>query len=252
MASPTALTRWFAPRVTQIKHGAKVIKISATAGVMSMGRRWARSKFSDAEMRAIVEEANRHGTPVAAHAHGTDGIKAAVRAGVASIEHGSLLDDEAISLMKERGTFLVPTTGLTDLMTLAQLPPPVRAKAEEVLPRARDGVSRAIRAGVRIALGTDAPLIPHENAKEFAALVARGMTPIEAIRAGTVNAAELLRVPDRGRIAPGLLADLVAVSGNPLENIRVLEDVRFVMKGGQVYKQQSVNPVPSGISSAGR
>lgn len=145
--------------------------------------------------------------------------------------------------MQERGTFLVPTTGLTDLMALAQLPPPVRAKAEEVLPRARDSTSRAIRAGVRVALGTDAPLIPHgQNAKEFTALVARGMTPIEAIRAGTVNAAELLRVPDRGRIALGLLADLVAVPGNPLENIRVLEDVRFVMKVGKVYKQPPANP----------
>jgi len=114
----------------------------------------------------------------------------------------------------------------------------VRAKAEEVLPKARDSVNRAVRAGVRIVLGTDAPLVPHgQNAKEFTALVARGMAPIEAIRAGTVNAAELLRVPDRGRIAPGLLADLVAVPGNPLENIRVLEDVRFVMKEGKVYKR---------------
>jgi imidazolonepropionase-like amidohydrolase len=222
----------------QIKHGAKVIKISATAGVMSMEASVGAQQYSDAEMRAIVEEANRHGIPVAAHAHGIDGIKAAVRAGVTSIEHGSLLDDEAIRLMKERGTFLVPTTALTDFIALAQLPPPVRAKAEEVLPKARDSLSRAIRAGVKVALGTDAPLLPHgQNAKEFTALVARGMAPIDAIRAGTVNAAELLRVPDRGRIAPGLLADLVAVPGNPLENIRVLEDVRFVMKGGRVYKQ---------------
>lgn len=222
----------------QIKHGAKVIKISATAGVLSMEASIGAQQYSDAEMRAIVEEANRHGIPVAAHAHGTDGIKAAVRAGVTSIEHGSMLDDEAISLMKEHGTFLVPTTALTDLLDLAHLPPPVRAKAEEVLPKARDSVNRAVRAGVRIVLGTDAPLVPHgQNAKEFTALVARGMAPIEAIRAGTVNAAELLRVPDRGRIAPGLLADLVAVPGNPLENIRVLEDVRFVMKEGKVYKR---------------
>jgi imidazolonepropionase-like amidohydrolase len=222
----------------QIKHGAKVIKISATAGVLSLEASVGAQQFSDAEMRAIVEEANRHGIPVAAHAHGTEGIKAAVRAGVASIEHGSLLDDEAIRLMKERGTFLVPTTALTDLMALDQFPPTVRAKAEDVLPRARESVGRAIRAGVKIALGTDAPLVPHgQNAKEFTAMVARGMTPIDAIRAGTVNAAELLRVNDRGRIAEGLLADLVAVRGNPLENIRALEDVRFVMKSGKVYKQ---------------
>ena len=119
-----------------------------------------------------------------------------------------------------------------------QLPPPVRAKAQDVLPKARASVSRAIQAGIKIALGTDAPLVPHgQNAKEFTALVARGMTPIDAIRAGTMNAAELLRVLDRGRIAEGLLADLVAVRGNPLENIRTLEDVRFVMKSGKVYKQ---------------
>jgi imidazolonepropionase-like amidohydrolase len=222
----------------QIKHGAKVIKIGATAGVMSLEASVGAQQYSDAEMKAIVDEATMHGIPVAAHAHGTPGIKAAVRAGVASIEHGSLLDDEAIAMMKERGTFLVPTTALADLIALDQLPPPVRAKAEEVLPKARASVSRAIKAGVKIALGTDAPLVPHgQNAKEFTAMVARGMTPIDAIRAGTVNAAELLRVPDRGRIAEGLLADLVAVHGNPLENIRAVEDVRFVMKGGRVYKQ---------------
>jgi imidazolonepropionase-like amidohydrolase len=222
----------------QIKHGAKVIKISATAGVMSLEESVGAQQYSDEEMRAIVEEASRHGIPVAAHAHGTEGIKAAVRAGVASIEHGFLLDDEAIRLMKERATYLVPTTAVSDLIALDQLPPPVRAKAEQVLPKGQESLRRALRAGVKIALGTDAPFVPHgQNAKEFTALVARGMSPIEAIRAGTVNAADLLRVRDRGRIAEGLLADLVAVPGNPLEDIRALEDVRFVMKSGTIYKQ---------------
>jgi imidazolonepropionase-like amidohydrolase len=223
----------------QIKHGAKVIKIAATAGVMSLEESVGAQQYSDEEIRAIVAEATRHGIPVAAHAHGVEGIKAAVRAGVASIEHGSILDDEAIHMMKEHGTYLVPTTALSDLIDPDQVPPPVRAKAEHVLPLAQASLGRAIRAGVKIALGSDIPVfLRHgQNAKEFSALVARGMSPIEAIRAGTVNAADLLKVNDRGRIAEGLLADLVAVRGNPLENIRTLEDVRFVMKGGTIHKK---------------
>jgi imidazolonepropionase-like amidohydrolase len=184
-----------------------------------------------------VEEATRHGLKVAAHAHGTEGIIAAVKAGVASIEHGSLLNDEAIRLMKERGTYLVPTSYLGQAIKLDALPPPVRAKAAYILPLARQSLALAIKSGVKIAFGTDAAVYPHgDNAREFAVLVERGMTPADAIRTATVNATDLLGVSDRGKIAPGLLADLVAVPGNPLENIRVLEDVRFVMKGGQVYK----------------
>jgi imidazolonepropionase-like amidohydrolase len=222
----------------QIKHGAKVIKICATAGVLSLEGPVGAQQLSEQEMRTIVEEATRHGLKVAAHAHGTEGIIAAIRAGVASIEHGSMLNDEAIRLMKERGTYLVPTTALTDSIRLDALPPPIRAKAEYVIPLAKQSLQRAIGAGVKIAFGTDAAVIPHgQNAKEFSALVARGMSPIDAVRAATVNAADLLGVNDRGRIAPGLLADLVAVPGNPLDNIRVLEDVRFVMKGGQIYKR---------------
>jgi len=195
-------------------------------------------QYSAAEMHAVVEEAARHGIPVAAHAHGTEGIKATVLAGVTSIEHGSMLNDEVIKLMKDRGTYLVPTTALVDLLPLEKYPPLVRAKAEHVLPLAVESVKRAIRAGVKIALGTDAPFVPHgQNAKEFMALVDRGMTPLEAVRAGTVNAADLLNVADRGHIAEGLLADLVAVPGNPLEDIHLLEDVRFVMKKGAIYKQ---------------
>lgn len=222
----------------QIKHGAKVIKTTATAGVLSFEGPVGAQQYSYEELRAMVEEAARHGVKVAAHAHGTEGIIAAVRAGVASIEHGSMLNDEAIALMKEKGTYLVPTTYLAGAINLDVLPPPIRAKAESILPVAKESVRRAVRAGVKIAFGTDAAVFPHgDNAKEFAALVERGMTPLEAIRSATLNAVDLLGVDDRGLIASGRLADLVAVPGNPLEDIRVLEDVRFVMKGGKVFKR---------------
>ncbi len=222
----------------QIKHGAKFIKTCATAGVLSFEGPVGAQQYSDEELRVMVEEAARHGVKVAAHAHGSAGILAAVKAGVASIEHGSMLTDEIIAEMKARGTYLVPTTYLVGAIDLNALPPPIRAKAEYVLPLAIESVKKAVAAGVKIAFGTDAAVYPHgDNAKEFAALVDRGMTPLEAIRAATVNAADLLGVDDRGRIAPGLLADLVAVPGNPLEDVHVLEDVRFVMRGGQVFKQ---------------
>ena len=222
----------------QIKHGAKVIKVTATAGVLSFEGPVGAQQYSYEELRAMVEEAARHGMKVSAHAHGTEGIIAAVRAGVASIEHGSMLNDEAIALMKEKGTYLVPTTYLAGAINLDVLPPPIRAKAESILPVAKESVRRAIQAGVKIAFGTDAAVFPHgDNAKEFAALVERGLTPLEAIRSATLNAVDLLGVDDRGLIAPGRWADLVAVPGNPLEDVRVLEDVRFVMKGGKVFKR---------------
>jgi imidazolonepropionase-like amidohydrolase len=222
----------------QIKHGARVIKVSATAGVLSLEDSVGAQQMTEAEMRAAVEEAARHGLKVAAHAHGIEGILAAVRAGVASIEHGSMINDEAIRLMKERGTYLVPTTALTDTIDMAALPPPVRLKAENILPLARANLRKAALAGVKIALGTDAPLVPFgENAKEFGAMADRGLTPLESLRAGTMNAAELLGVTDRGELAAGKLADIVAVPGNPLENIRVTEKVVFVMKGGKVYRR---------------
>jgi imidazolonepropionase-like amidohydrolase len=223
----------------QIKHGARVIKISATAGVMSLETLVGAQQYTEAEIRAAVEEAGRHDIPVAAHAHGTEGIKAALRAGVASIEHGSFLDDEAIGLMKARGTYLVPTIGLSRILPLDKLPPPVRAKAESVLPKMQANLRRAAAARVKLALGTDAPLVPHgDNAKEFSALVELGgMAPIDALRAGTVDAAALLRLPDRGRLAAGLRADIVAVAGNPLERIAATEDVVFVMKAGKVVRR---------------
>ena len=221
----------------QIKHGAKVIKICATAGVLSFEGSVGAQQYSEEEMRVIVEEAARHGLKVAAHAHGTEGIIAAIRAGVASIEHGSMLDGEAISLMKARGTYLVPTSYLVDAINLDNLPPPIRAKAEYILPLARKSLSRAIQSGVKIAFGTDAAVYPHgDNAREFAVYVKQGMSPIEAIRSATIHAADLLGVDDRGVIAAGKLADIIGVAGNPLEDVTVLENVRFVMKGGKVYK----------------
>jgi imidazolonepropionase-like amidohydrolase len=221
----------------QIKHGAKVIKVCATAGVLSFDATVGAQQLSDAELQAIVQEAARHGLKVAAHAHGSDGIKAAVRAGVASIEHGSMIDDDAAALMKQRGTYLVPTAYLLGTFKFESLPPPIAAKAREVIPMAQESHRRAVRAGVKIAFGTDAAVAPHgENAREFAVYVGYGMRPVDALRTATVNAADLLRVNDRGVIAPGKLADLIAVRGNPLEDVRVLEQVPWVMKGGVVMK----------------
>ena len=221
----------------QVKYGAKVIKICATAGVLSYDATVGAQQMSDAELRAVVEEAARHGLKVAAHAHGTAGIKAAVRAGVASIEHGSMLDDEAIALMKEHGTYLVPTRALSGLLDRNQLPPPIRAKMDEVMPLADASFKKAVAAGVKIAFGTDAAVLPHGmNAREFSAMVAAGMSPIDAIRAATLNGADLLGTPDRGEIAVGKLADLIAVPGNPLSDVTVLEKVSFVMVGGRRVK----------------
>ena len=221
----------------QIKHGAKVIKVCATAGVFSYDATLGAQQLSDAELRAVVEEASRHGLKVAAHAHGTDGIKAAIRAGVASIEHGSMLDDESIRLMKEKGTYLVPTAYLLTQFKFEGIPAPIAAKAREAIPLAQESHRKAIAAGVKIAFGTDAAIYPHgDNAREFAVYVGYGMKPIDAIRTATVNAADLLGVIDRGVIARGKLADLIAVPGNPLQDVKMLEKVVWVMKGGVVYK----------------
>jgi imidazolonepropionase-like amidohydrolase len=220
----------------QIKHGATVIKVCATAGVLSFESTVGAQQLSDEELKAIVDEARRHGLKVAAHAHGTEGIKAAVRAGVTSIEHGSMLDDEAIALMKQHGTWYAPTTYLRDI-TLPNLPEPIRLKRESVAAVAKESLRRAIKAGVKVVFGTDAGVYPHgQNAREFASLVDRGMQPIDAIRAATIGAAELLGVTDRAELAPGKLADLVAVPGNPLEDITVMQKVSFVMKGGQAVE----------------
>ena len=223
----------------QIKHGAKVIKCCASGGVMSHTGPAGAQQYSDEELAAIADEAHRAGLKVAAHAHGEDGIRAAIHAGIDCIEHGSLMSDETIDLMVERGTFLVATTYLADGMDVSHAPPELQAKAAEVFPIARATISKAIARGVKVACGTDAPAIPHgRNAKELLALVDRGMTPLQAIRAATTVSAELIGVTDRGRLEAGLLADIIAVPGDPLADITVTEDIRFVMKGGQVYRQE--------------
>jgi imidazolonepropionase-like amidohydrolase len=220
----------------QIKHGARLIKVCASGGIMSHTGAAGAQQYSDEELRAVVDEAHRAGLRVAAHAHGDDGIRAALEAGIDCIEHGSLMSDETLDMLIERRRFLVPTTYLADGMDVSNAAPELQAKAAEVFPKAKETIRKAIARGARIACGTDAPAIPHgRNAKELVALVERGMSPLDAIRAATTVSAELLDVDDRGRLEAGLLADVVAVPGDPLADIGVTEDVRFVMKGGTVH-----------------
>ncbi|MFI0350307.1 amidohydrolase family protein [Actinomadura sp. 9N407] len=220
----------------QIKHGAQLIKVCVSGGVMSHTGLPGAQHYSDEELRAIVDEAHRRGLRVAAHTHGADAVRAAVEAGIDCIEHGFLIDDAAIELMLKHETFLVPTTYLADGMDVSKAAPELQAKAAEMFPRARASVRAAIEAGVKIAVGTDAPAIPHgRNANELVALASRGMSPLAVLRAATLTAAELIDVTDRGRLAEGLLADVIAVPGDPLKDIAVTQDVRFVMKGGKVF-----------------
>ncbi|WP_280256268.1 metal-dependent hydrolase family protein [Nocardia abscessus] len=226
----------------QIKYGAGVIKISASGGVMSHSTAPGTQQYSDEELRAIVDEAHRAGLKVAAHAHGDAGIRACIQAGVDCIEHGSLATDDTIAMMVEHGTFLVPTSYLSEGLDVSKAPPALREKAATVFPKARRMLGKAIEAGVKIACGTDAPAVPHgDNAKELWAMVDRGMTPAQALRAATVTSAELVGAEDRGRLAPGLLADIIAVPGDPTRDITVTEHVRFVMKGGVVHKNTTAD-----------
>ncbi len=224
----------------QIKHGAKLIKVCASGGVMSHTGPAGAQQYSDEELVAIVDEAHRAGLRVAAHAHGDDGIRAALNAGIDCIEHGSLMSDDTLDLLVGLDRFLVPTTYLADGMDVSHAPPELQAKAAEVFPRAKETIRRAIARGARIACGTDAPAIPHgKNAKELVALVDRGMTPAQAIHAATTVAAELIQVDDRGRLVEGLLADVIAVPGDPLSDITMTESVCFVMKGGEVFRNDT-------------
>jgi imidazolonepropionase-like amidohydrolase len=225
----------------QIKHGADLIKICATGGVMSPHDDVGAPQLTLDEMRAIVDEATRANRRVAAHAHGTQGILDAVKAGVHSIEHGSLLDDGTIALMKQRGTFLVPTTyvgrHVEQLAHTGVLSDASAAKAAWIAPRMRESFARAHAAGVRVALGSDAGVFAHGlNGREFAEMVALGMSPMEAIVAGTAAAAELLGLADVGTVEPGKLADLVVVDGDPLSDIAVLQSPTMVVKGGVVHR----------------
>jgi imidazolonepropionase-like amidohydrolase len=229
----------------QVKHGADWIKTCATGGIASPYGGLGARQYTDDELRAVVETAAMLGRKVAAHAYGTEGIKAAVRAGVASIEHGALLDDEAIRLMREQGTFLVPTLmamehGAKQARSGA-LPAAMASKALEADSAARRAVARAIRAGVPIAFGTDAGVVAHGgNADEFRLLVEFGMSPQAAIESATREAARLLgREHDLGTVEVGKLADLVAVPGDPLEDVTALQRVGFVMKGGEIHLREN-------------
>jgi imidazolonepropionase-like amidohydrolase len=222
--------------------GADFIKVIATGAVLTEGTTPGAPEFSEDEIRAAVEEAALIGTHVAAHAHGAEGIKRAVRAGVRSIEHGSLMDDEAIELMASHGTYLVADVYDGDWIAeegaRGGWSADVMRKNEETTDAQREGFTKAVKAGVRIAFGTDSGVYPHRFvARQFAYMVRLGQTPAEAIRSATLVAAELMGWRDRvGSIEPGKLADLIAVEGDPLDDVSVLEDVRFVMKGGRVVK----------------
>src|SRR5579872_3103369 len=227
-----------------IKYGADLIKVCATGGVLSLRDNPQASQFTLEEMKAIVADAHRLGRKVAAHAHGAEGIRWAAEAGVDSIEHGSYIDDAGIAAMKEHGTYLVPTLYLGDWMIdnagLTHLPAPLMAKAKEVIPAARKNIAHAFSSGVKVAFGTDAAVYPHGlNAHEFAVMVRLGLTPLQAIQAATLNAADLLGWSGKvGTLEPGAWADIVAVDGDPLKDVTMLERVRFVMKGGEVVKNE--------------
>lgn len=227
----------------QIKYGADLIKFCATGGVLSQGDAVGVQQLTEEQMRALVETAHLAERTVAAHAHGNEGIKTAVRAGVNSIEHGSVLDDEAVRLMVERGTYHVPTMmafhAVVEGARSGFLTPHSAAKALEIAPMFEASIRKSIAGGVKIAFGTDAGVFPHgENGGEFGLLVEAGMTPMDAILSATREAATLLEREDElGAIAPGYFADIVGVRGDPLEEIEILERVDFVMKDGVVYKR---------------
>lgn len=229
------------------KDGSDLIKITATGGVLSQAKDGAGAQFTEEEIRAIVETAKDYGFKVAAHAHGAEGMKRAIRAGVSSIEHGTFMDDEAITLFKKYGTFHVPTIiAGRSTADSAKIPgyysPIVTPKALATGPLIQATFAKAYKAGVKIAFGTDAGVFMHgKNWKEFVYMVEAGMPAMEAIRSATVSGAELLGVSDiLGVIEKGKLADIVAVDGDPLEDISRMEKVSFVMKDGIIYKNESL------------
>ncbi|MBZ5663548.1 MAG: amidohydrolase family protein [Acidobacteriia bacterium] len=217
-----------------------LIKVLATGAVLTHNSNVKSTEFTPEELSAAVDEAQHFGLRVAAHAHSAEGIKNAVRAGVASIEHGSLADDEARQMMKAHGTYLVPTLEVDDCILDAHEPPDFIEHAQLVAKEQRENFRKAVAAGVKIAFGTDISVCPFgTNGREFGLMVQGGMTPMHAIQAATVNAADLIGVSSKiGSFKPGKYADIVAVKGDPLQDIRVLEKVNFVMKEGRIYKQE--------------
>ncbi|MCA0901265.1 Xaa-Pro dipeptidase [Microbulbifer agarilyticus] len=230
-----------------LKYGADLIKLCATGGVMSKGTEPGAQQLALEEMQAAVTEAHNRGTTVAAHAHGTAGIKAAIRAGVDSVEHASFLDKEAIRLAKKHGTVLSMDIYVTEYILSegekAGILPESLEKERRVGGKQRESFRYAVEEGVKMVFGSDAAVYPHgQNARQFSRMVTFGMTPLQALQASTINAAELLgKQEDLGSIQVGKLADLVAVPGNPLDDISVMENVQFVMKDGEVFKNTLKN-----------
>jgi imidazolonepropionase-like amidohydrolase len=239
-----------------VKHGADLIKVLAGAGVLSEEESAGAPQYSQEELNAVVAEAAMWGRKTAAHAHGAEAIARAARAGVTSVEHGGLVDEDGVQVMKERGTYLVPDI-ITDVYILEHgaeqgLPPKIIDKERSLRPQQDANWSRALKAGVKLAFGTDAGVYPHgQNARQFALLVQHlGLAPIDALRMATVNAADLIGWSDRvGRVAPGFYADMIAVASDPLMDISELERVRWVMKGGIVYKDDRNLPASERKSS---
>jgi len=229
---------------SRYQDGADLIKITATGGVLSVAKSGQNPQFMTDELGAIVDTAKDYGMTVAVHAHGKEGMKRAVIAGVDSIEHGTYMDDEIRNLMKQHGTYYVPTIlagkFVADKAKIdGYFPALVQPKAAAIGPLIQSTFAKAHKSGVKIAFGTDSGVSAHgDNAQEFALMVEAGMSPADAILSATVNSADLLDVSETlGSLEPGKLADMIAVKGNPLENIRLLESVAFVMKDGKIYKQ---------------
>jgi imidazolonepropionase-like amidohydrolase len=226
------------------KEGADLIKLTATGGILSLAANGQNPQFTKEELEAIVETARDYGMVVTVHAHGAEGMKRAVLAGVDSVEHGTYMTDEIMELMKERGTYWVPTNMAGEWVAKkaaepGYFPEVVRPKAAAIGPAIKQTFAKAYKAGVKIAFGTDSGVSTHgENAHEFELMVEGGMPPMKAIQCATIEASRLLRVEDKlGTLEPNKLADVVAVEGNPLEDISVMKNVIFVMKEGEIYKQ---------------